>query len=152
MDNWQWLESDGWPGLQSQAFLPTKAGGILPGCRLSHERMGCFVWALDAGQWMAESRGQTDVFGIHHFELYENQQNGQKLVQNFDKKSRENPVIRKLRHTTAEVWLYTSPNQEFQILHSWNAAKQLRRQKRRDEHPSSGSCMIPHNSTRQLPC
>ena len=40
--------------------------------RLSHERMGCFVQALDSRKLFAESYGQEDEFGTDHFQLYEN--------------------------------------------------------------------------------
>ena len=36
---------------------------------------------------MAELRGQADKFGTNHFQLYENQADVQKLVENSDKKS-----------------------------------------------------------------
>ena len=65
--------------------------------RLSQERMGCFVWALDSGKWVAESLGQADEFGTNHFQLYENRVDVRKLEQNFDKKVFENWIARKLR-------------------------------------------------------
>ena len=34
--------------------------------------MGCFVWALDSENRVAESCGLVDEFGTDHFQLYEN--------------------------------------------------------------------------------
>ena len=48
--------------------------------RLSHEHMGCFVWPLDSGKCVAESRGQADEFGMEHFQLYVKREN-QKTTQ-----------------------------------------------------------------------
>ena len=72
--------------------------------RLSHERMGCFVWVLASEKWVAESPEQAEKFGMYHFQLNENWADVWKLWQGFNEVI-ENLIVQKLEHTKTEVYL-----------------------------------------------